>query len=69
MMRHVSELYLPAVLGVVIATLLLLGALLAQGGGRTLKNDHLVTVSKRYDAPQNNAPDSDISDLRGSLTR
>jgi len=69
MMRHVSELYLPAVLGVVIATLLLLGALLAQGGGRALKNDHLVTVSKRYDAPQNNGPDSDISDLRGSLTR
>jgi hypothetical protein len=59
MVRHVSELYLPAVLGVVIATLLLLGALLAQGCGRALKDDHLVTVSKRYD----------ISDLRGSLTR
>jgi hypothetical protein len=69
MVRHVSELYLPAVLGVVIATLLLLGALLAQGCGRALKDDHLVTASKRYDAPQNNAPDSDISDLRGSLTR
>jgi hypothetical protein len=69
MVRHVSELYLPAASSVVIVTLLMLGAILVQSSGRAAKDNHLITVSKRNDAPQNIAPDMGISDLRGSLTR
>ena len=73
MVRHVSDLFLPAALSVVIVTFLMLGAFLVRSSAPGEKGDRFITVSKHNDAHtlKNNgrAVDNGVSDLRGSLTR
>jgi hypothetical protein len=72
-MRY-GDLILPAALSGVLATLLLVGAILVRSSGPAEKGDRFITVSKSGEArtgttPENGgrALDIGVSDLRGSL--